>query len=109
MAGDVSFSGLSSGIDTASIVRQLVAVERQPITNLETKKSDLAQQRAKLQDLSTKISTLESAAEALSNLGDLDFFKGAAEDEDILSVAMDGEARPRTRLPRNKVRFYSIS
>lgn len=93
MAGDISFSGLSSGLDTGSIIQQLVAVERNPITLLEAKKSDLATQRSKLQDLSSMLTSLESAASALSDFEDLAFFNAVAADEDVLSVATDGQAR----------------
>ncbi len=94
MAGDVSFSGLSSGIDTGAIVAQLVALERRPINLLESKKSDLTAQRGKLQDLTSKITALETAAEELSKMSDLAFYSSSSSDEDVLNATMTGDARP---------------
>lgn len=94
MAGEISFSGLSSGIDTASIISQLVAVERIPITNMESEKDDLAAQRKKLQDLSSKVTDLESKAEALSDINDLAFYSGSTDVEDFLTMTVEDDARP---------------
>ena len=39
MGAGVSFSGLSSGIDTAQIIEQLMAIERRPIALLENQQA----------------------------------------------------------------------
>lgn len=92
MAGDISFSGLSSGIDTASIIQQLLQVERQPITLLEGKRSDLQAQRTKLQELANGIKRFETAAEALSTYGELALFTGESSNDDVVRIAVDGDA-----------------
>src|ERR1700755_3043572 len=67
MAG-IQVSGLVSGIDTGSIIDQLMAVEKAPrtkITNaqeIDGKKVDL------LNDLKTKLTTLKSANRDLSSV-----------------------------------------
>jgi flagellar hook-associated protein 2 len=63
--GSVTFTGLSSGIDTASIVTQLIAVESAPKTLLMQQQAVTNLQNADLADLSTKLYTLKSAADAL--------------------------------------------
>ena len=54
----VSFTGLSSGIDTASIVSKLMQLERQPITKLQQDKNKLSIEKAAIQSLNTKIQAL---------------------------------------------------
>lgn len=65
MSGSISFTGLSSGIDTASIVDQLVAVESAPKTLLMQQQDITNLQNADYADISTKLYTLKSAADAL--------------------------------------------
>ena len=61
----ISFTGLASGIDTASIVEQLIAVESAPKTLLMQQQSVSNLQNADYADISTKLYTLKSAADAL--------------------------------------------
>ncbi|MBU0945818.1 MAG: flagellar filament capping protein FliD [Proteobacteria bacterium] len=61
----ITFSGLATGLDTDSIITQLMELERRPITRLETKKSDAttrieayAQFKGTLDDLKTAVSDM---------------------------------------------------
>lgn len=60
-----TISGLTSGIDTDSLIRQLLQIERIPLNRLEEKKSAAEQKQAAYSDLSSKIEALESAANEL--------------------------------------------
>jgi len=60
-----TISGLTSGIDTDSLIRQLLQIERIPLQKLESKKSDAEQKQAAYNDLASKIEALESAADKL--------------------------------------------
>jgi flagellar hook-associated protein 2 len=64
-SGSVSFTGLSSGIDTASIVTQLISVEAAPKTLLMQQQAVVNLQNQDYTDISTKLYTLKSAADAL--------------------------------------------
>jgi flagellar hook-associated protein 2 len=64
-SGSVSFTGLSSGIDTASIVTQLISVEAAPKTLLIQQQAIVNLQNQDYADMSTKLYTLKSAADAL--------------------------------------------
>ena len=64
MAG-ISFSGVASGLDTGSIVQQLVALRRQPILRYEDKKNDLQRSISALSDLRSAVDKLRKAAEGL--------------------------------------------
>jgi len=58
-------SGLSSGIDTESLIQQLLQIERIPLNRLEEKKTAAEQKQAAYTDLASKIEALESAADKL--------------------------------------------
>lgn len=69
MAGTITTSGLASGIDTASIVDQLVSLESRPITLLKTQQSAFKTQVSLLGDIISKLSALETAAKNLGTSG----------------------------------------
>ena len=60
-------SGIASGIDTNSIVTQLVQIESRPITALRNKQSALKSQVSQLGSIASQLSALNDAATALSH------------------------------------------
>jgi flagellar hook-associated protein 2 len=66
MAG-LSLSGLASGVDTSAIVEQLMALERQKSTRLQTRQLAVTGQQTALKDIASKLATLKSTANALSS------------------------------------------
>src|SRR3954454_24446637 len=62
-----SISGLSSGIDTSTIVDQLMAIERQPQTRLKTQVSISAARKTVLSDIQTRLKNLQLAAQDLKS------------------------------------------
>src|SRR5919106_2703386 len=65
MAG-LSLSGLASGVDTASIVEQLMALERQSVTKIGYRKAAASGQQDALKEIASKLASLKDAALALS-------------------------------------------
>src|SRR3954449_7814168 len=63
-----SISGLSSGIDTATIIDQLMSIERQPQTRLKTQVSLSAARKSALSDIQTRLKNLQLAAEDLKSV-----------------------------------------
>ncbi|MEO9174698.1 MAG: flagellar filament capping protein FliD [Gaiellales bacterium] len=63
--GAITFTGLSSGIDTSSIVTQLIAVESAPRTLLTNQQAITNLQNSDYSDISTKLYALKSASDAL--------------------------------------------
>jgi flagellar hook-associated protein 2 len=61
----ITFTGLSSGIDTGSIVTQLIAVESAPKTLLMQQQSIVNLQQQDYSDISAKLLTLKTASDAL--------------------------------------------
>jgi len=68
-AAKFTASGLATGMDTNSIIEQLVQLESQPITDLTTKQSNLKVQVSALADLITKLKALGTAATDLGQSG----------------------------------------
>src|SRR5919107_994536 len=62
-----SISGLSSGIDTATIVDQLMQIERQPQTRLKTQVTLSAARKTVLSDIQTRLKNLQIAAQDLKS------------------------------------------
>ena len=62
-----SISGLSSGIDTATIIDQLMSIERQPQTRLKTQVTVSAARKTALSDIQTRLKNLQLAAQDLKS------------------------------------------
>lgn len=67
MAGSLALSGLASGVDTSSIVSQLMAVEGQGKTRLTTKQTQVSARESALKNIQTKLTALQTAATALTS------------------------------------------
>ncbi len=57
---NLSLGGLATGMDTASIIDQLVALERRPIYNYQNEISELEQTKGAWRDINTRLDNLES-------------------------------------------------
>jgi flagellar hook-associated protein 2 len=65
----ISLSGLASGVDTDSVVSQLMAIERQGQTRLQLQQSVSKVRQDALRDVSTRLKNLENAAKDLHSAG----------------------------------------
>lgn len=82
----IQFGGLSSGLDTAAIVKALVSANRTPISRLEDRKGAVEMQISKIGDLTSKLNALKSAAEDISEAGSVLSLSGTTSDEDVLGI-----------------------
>ena len=78
--------GISTGIDTAKLVEQLMAIERRSLNLYEDRKSEWDERKKALNTLETKLSNLRSAVRALSDADELRAFKTASSDTDKLTA-----------------------
>jgi flagellar hook-associated protein 2 len=67
MAG-LQLSGLTSGLDTDSIIAQLIAVDRQPETRMKLKESAAEARQSTLNDVATRLRNLQSAVKDLGSI-----------------------------------------
>ncbi len=87
-----SFSGLASGIDTATLISSLVRLERAPIDRLEAKKSDLGSVSRRLGEISKRTDALANAAKDLVGARELLGAKATSTDESKVRVSATGDA-----------------
>jgi flagellar hook-associated protein 2 len=68
MAGSsLALSGLASGVDTSSIVEQLIALDRQGTTRIQNRQYAVTGMQSALKDVASRLSTLKTAAMALGS------------------------------------------
>ena len=63
----ISTPGVGSGLDVRTIVTQLVALEKQPLTQLQTKASSLQTKLSAYGRLKSEMASLQDAAGAMLN------------------------------------------
>jgi len=84
--GTISSLGIGSGLDSNSIVTQLMAIERRPLTALSTKESTFNAQISALGTIKSRLSDLESAAATLGDPNKLAAFQATAGDTDVITA-----------------------
>ncbi|HBQ14986.1 MAG: hypothetical protein EVA89_11105 [Sandaracinaceae bacterium] len=88
----ITFSGLSTGLDTAGIISQLMQLERMPVDRLETKKKNYDSQASKFRSLETKLKSLQDAAKKLGKPEDVLTTKVSTSDEKVFTATSSGGA-----------------
>jgi flagellar hook-associated protein 2 len=91
VAATSSISGLASGLDTASIIDQLMQLEAVPQTQLKTKQTTEKSVVTALQSLNTDASLLAGKADTLAKPGTWQTLKGTASGSGV-SVAVGSTA-----------------
>jgi flagellar hook-associated protein 2 len=92
----ISFSGLASGLDSGSIIDQMVAAERASQGPITTRKLELGRQKIVVSDLASKLSALASKAKAFTTAADARSFTATTSDSTRIGVAVSGSAQPGT-------------
>lgn len=89
--GIISGTGVFSGIDTAKIIDQLLAVERKPIDVLNKKKSDYNTKISKWGNVSNAITNLKNTLEGLKS-GNILTNKALSSNTNILTASASSNA-----------------
>ena len=97
----ISLSGVISGIDSQSIVDQIIAARARPIIQLEDRIAGEESRKTALSDLRGRMSTLLTRAQSLTNLATLNARTGiastaATSGDAVVSVAVDSTAAIKT-------------
>jgi flagellar hook-associated protein 2 len=115
MAG-IQLSGLASGLDTASIIDQLMAVERQPRTRIVMRQASEQARRDGLNQVATQLKTLKDAATALRSTATwADTQTATSSDATKIAVTRTGGAGPGgydiavTRMASSTQRTYTYA
>jgi len=88
----VSFSGLASGLDTASIVQKLLAIRRQPIDRMQSQIAQLNTRKAAIEAIENRVKDLQAAAEALDSISEFASLAATSSDESLLTATAGSAA-----------------
>ncbi|MFQ5713261.1 MAG: flagellar filament capping protein FliD [Candidatus Scalinduaceae bacterium] len=103
MPGTSAVGGLISGLDTATIIDQLIAVSRKRIDAVVANQTTHSDELSAYQSLNTNLSDFKSKADILRNIDTFNVFKTAISTDstnfkasDLLSVSTTTDANPGT-------------
>ncbi|MDX9785873.1 MAG: flagellar filament capping protein FliD [Desulfobacterales bacterium] len=88
----ISVGGLMSGLDTDSIIEQLVTIERRPILQLQSKEADFQLKLSAYGSLRSALSSLDSALNGLDKAEDFTKFSASSANTDIFTVSASSDA-----------------
>lgn len=92
--GTISSAGLGSGLDVSSLVSSLMAIEKRPITLLQTKQSDYKSQISAIGTIKSALASLQTAAQAFATDSSVLSVKGTVADSAIASATVTTSAVP---------------
>lgn len=88
----ISVGGLSSGIDSSSIIAQLTSLEQAKVTREEAKKKSAETTLEKFSDLETRLGNLAKAAGAVDEAKDFNVFSTLSNNDEYAVVSGDENA-----------------
>jgi flagellar hook-associated protein 2 len=88
----ISVGGLVSGLDTNSMIEQLLEVERQPIVKLQQKEAAYQVELSAYGSLKGVLGSLRSAVEDLDSVSNLTGFSAVSADTELFSASADENA-----------------
>jgi len=91
MAG-IQLGGLFTGIDTSTLIAQLIAAEQGTINRYKTQQKTWSDRETALNDLEAKLSALKSSVGALDNADELRAFTVTSGNEDLLTAEASNNA-----------------
>jgi flagellar hook-associated protein 2 len=91
--GLFSVSGIASGLDTQAIIRQLMSLERIPVTRLQQQQADLRKVDDAWKQVNTKLSAMRTALDKVRTFGNVNgMVKVASSNETAVGVASSSVA-----------------
>lgn len=88
----VSFNGISSGMDTASLIKAALDAQRAPITRLEGRKTSYNAQISGLGKIASKLAELQTMAKEMAKTSSVLAFGVTVGDESVLTAKAEGES-----------------
>ena len=89
---DITFSGLASGIDSGSIIEQMMEIESQPLTRLETEKAYLQNRLSAFEKFDSLLDTFNSFLDDFKTSDDFRSYSATAASEEFFSLSASSEA-----------------
>lgn len=94
MSGISSGIGLISGIDSAGLIDQLIAIERRPIDTLEARSSNIAVQRTAFVELAAQLLSLQNSVTLFGRTSFFRTFSATSTNDDVLQATASDKAAP---------------
>lgn len=88
----ISVGGLASGLDSASIIAQLMAIARRPVTLLQTQVSNLQLQQTAIGTLNSNLVSLKGLSTSLSTLSTFRSRLVSSSNESVLTASATSSA-----------------
>lgn len=92
----ISSSGIGSGLDVSSIIKQLMEVEKQPLTALNTKEAGYQSKLTTYGTLKSSVASLQSTATALKSSTLYSSMSAVSSDSDIYAASANTAAQAAT-------------
>ncbi|HSV98613.1 MAG TPA: flagellar filament capping protein FliD [Sedimentisphaerales bacterium] len=89
---ELRLSGLGTGIDTSTLVKQLMAIEQKRITAYTGRQETYTKKKEALSELGTKLDALKKATSDLSDAGSLRAYTTSSSDTDIATAEANSTA-----------------
>ncbi|MBZ0273446.1 flagellar filament capping protein FliD [bacterium] len=92
----MSSVGLATGLDTDTLIAQLMSIERRPVLRLENKIKSRNTQLAVYTDLRSRLDSLRSAVSGIKTAAAFSKFTATSSNEEVATVSASGEAQAGT-------------
>lgn len=92
----ITAAGVGSGIDIESILSQLNAIDRLPVTALEDRRSELDVELSAYGSVKSALSTFRSSVETLADANDFGAYAASSSDEEVFTATATGGSVPES-------------
>lgn len=89
-------SGIASGLDTETLIEQLMAIERRPLVLMQQRKNTLQQQRDAWRDINTRLNNLRDRMADLSRVSLFEQRAVSSSESDVATAAANRDAAEGT-------------
>ena len=93
MSGITTGIGLVSGIDTSSLIQQLLSIESRPRALAQVRLTQLQSQQAAFLDINTRLGGLQTAARSFRTENTFSSASASSSDEDVLTASASTDAQ----------------
>lgn len=88
----ITIGGLSSGLDTESMIDQLMAASNKPGDLLVSQRTEVQDRKTQYETLNTRLANLQTALEAIDTERTFRALKASSSDTSVVEIAVDGDA-----------------
>jgi len=84
--GNISLSGIVSGLDWEALVEKLMAIDRKPLLDLQSRQKTIDEKRNAWKDVNTRLYNLQLKAEALKSRSTFYSMKASSSDTQVVTA-----------------------